>query len=222
MVPWRALTDPVAASNLSNSRLQALGVTVGEPDVVQAELRARFPSAPAILDTTVAGQLSNVLRDQRVIAAAVENETRLASLLPARPPDGGDGGTGGGGLGTIIVDILRAVPDWVRDCFPTMRPHWATLTTGIGVELNRDCTVRLIQILRGGGLPTLTAAGAAVVAGAAAGAAIASVGGWPALIVAICAVVFSGWLELVLGDLGAVIHFPWWTGFGPVPYGLWS
>jgi hypothetical protein len=103
-----------------------------------------------------------------------------------------------------------------------MQPHWATLTTGIGVELNRDCTVRLIQILRAGGLPTLTADGAALVARAAAGAAIAYIGGWPALIVAICAVVFSGWLELVLGDLGAVIHFPWWTGFGPVPYGLWS
>jgi hypothetical protein len=226
IIPWRSLTDPAAVSNLSTSRLQALGVTVGEPDAVQAELRSRFPNAPALIDTTVAGRLSNVLREQRVVATAVENETRLASLLPARPPNGGGGegggGGGGGGLGPILVDIAKAVPDWIKDCFPTMRPHWATFTTGIGVELNRDCTLRLITILRAGGFPTLTAAGAALIAGAAVGAAVAAVGGWPALIVAACVVVFSGWLELVVGDLGAVIHFPWWAGFGPIPYGLWS
>jgi hypothetical protein len=227
MIPWRSLTDPAAVSNLSTSRLQALGVTVGEPDVVQAELRSRFPNAPALIDTMVAGRLSNVLREQRVVATAVENETRLASLLPQKNRNGGgDGGGGGeggdGGLDGILVDIAKAVPDWIKDCFPTMRPHWATWTTGIGVELNRDCTMRLITILRAGGFPTLAAAGAALIAGAAVGAAVAAVGGWPALIVAACVVVFSGWLELVVGDLGAVIHFPWWAGMGPIPYGLWS
>jgi hypothetical protein len=227
MIPWRSLTDPAAVSNLSTSRLQALGVTVGESDAVQAELRSRFPNAPALIDTTVAGRLSNVLREQRVVATAVENETRLASLLPQRDRngggDGGDGdGGGGGGGGGGRGGGGEGIPDWIKDCLPTMQPHWPTITTGIGVELNRDCTMGLITILQAGGFAPLTADGAARIAGAAVSAAIAAVGGWAALIVAACVVVFSGWLQLVVGDLGAVIHFPWWSGFGPIPYGLWS
>ena len=117
----------------------------------------------------------------------------------------------------VVVD--HAWGSWIRG---TDGEDYLDFTTGIGVELSRDCTLRLITILRAGGFPTLTAAGAALIAGAAVGAAVAAVGGWPALIVAACVVVFSGWLELVVGDLGAVIHFPWWAGFGPIPYGLWS
>ncbi len=242
MIPWRTLADPVAVSYLSPARLEALGVTIGQPRDVQDEIRSRFPAVPDVVDPAVVENLSKALRTQRIITAATENEARLTALLPKPPPPpeslqkekegngeekgGGTGGPKGGGLGGIAIEIAKAIPEFAINCFPTIGIHHPTKTTGPGLEFNRDCTLRLVNILRGGGAPTLAIAGTAAIAAAAQGAlaalaaAVAAVGGWAVFVVAVCLIVFSGWLEGVVGAGGAVIHFPWWTGGGPVPYGL--
>jgi hypothetical protein len=235
-IPWRSLADPRAVSQLSDVRLQALGVTGGEPEAVRQEITARFPNLPPYIDTAVTARLSTALRDQRIVAAVQDNEARLAALLPTRStePEGGgvvaargpgEGGEEGGvgGSGGVIWDLAQLVPDFVQHCFPRIETFGATVTRGFGFCMDRDCTLRLVRILRLGGAPLLTKGVlSAITTGSLSAvlvAAILAAGGVAFLIVALCALVFSGWLEVVVSAQGACIHFPWWALFGPIPFG---
>jgi hypothetical protein len=102
---------------------------------------------------------------------------------------------------------------------PPGAPITAVVRNGLGRTVythdskNRDCAMRLAEVLRAGALPVLTKAGVAAIAAYGAGqailaAAVTAVGGWALLCVAICALVFNGWLEKVVGDLGAVTVSP--------------
>ncbi|MFF3657684.1 hypothetical protein [Streptomyces olivochromogenes] len=240
LIPWNSLRDPLVAQRISAAQLEALGVSAAEPETIRKEMEVRFLAVPGIIDAQVIKGLSNSLLDKRIVTASRSADARLGALMRARfegsptpimmreKPDGGDGShdtAGGGGVGKIVEDIVKLVPNFVTGCLPKIEPHWATLSTGVGIELDRSCALELVKILRGGGAPALAAAGAAAIGSVGAGisaalaAAVAAAGGWVTLIVAVCLLVFSGWLEAVISDAGAVIHFPWWAGFGPIPYG---
>ncbi len=136
-----------------------------------------------------------------------------------RPRDdtGGDAGAG------VSASLVQQVEDFVREDLPNASPTTISWTAGPGLCFTERGARRLVDILRAGGAPALaSAASAAATAGgisAAVAAAVAAVGGWWVLIVAVCVVVFSGWLESVITTAGACVHFPWWAGFGPIPFG---
>ena len=228
-VPWAALRDPAVINRLSIDRLQKLGVSLAPADTVRAEINTRFSNVPSTIDEAVTANLVDALRERRVMATVEENQTRLAGILPQRPRDGnggdgGGGGGGGGGVGTTLLDLAKAVPDFVSQCMPYISPTTTSVSVGLGLCFNEDCAWKLQRILMAGGAPSLSAVGAAA-AGAISGglsaavtAAIAAVGGWVAFIVAICVIIFSGWFASCITSDGACIHFPWWAGFGPIPF----
>ena len=174
------------------------------------------------------------------MGTVVDNQTRLAGLLPMRDPnglvdevvaalpardndgDGGDGGGTGGGVGKVLLDIAKAVPDFVTQCMPNITATQPSFSVGLGLCFDEACARKLAAILLAGGAPPLAAAGAAAVGAgsvaAAVTAAVAAAGGWVTLIVVICVVIFSGWFSSCITSDGACIHFPWWAGFGPIPF----
>lgn len=218
VVPWRALTDRWLVDRLSEGRLQALGVSLSDPDSVRAEFAARFTTAPKSLATTTAATLIDGLRDRQLVTAATVSRRSSNGAATARA-----GATDGGAALAFPADFAQDIQRFVREDLPAASPTTISWTVGPGICLTQQGARRLVSILRAGGLAGLaeaaTAAAAAGGVAAALVAAVAAVGGWWVLIVLISVVVFSGWLESVITPNGACIHFPWWAGFGPIPFG---
>jgi hypothetical protein len=141
--------------------------------------------------------------------------------------DEGPTGGGGGGGGFPTIPLIKDAYIWVTQCFPEISGVTLTATQGPGLCFNQQCGKSLCSLLRGGAAGPLGAAGVAALASLQAGAAVTAVisagvagaGGWVAFIVAVCVIVFSFWLDAVITSNGACIHFPWWAGFGPIPFG---
>jgi len=214
VVPWRRLTDPLTVSQLSEARLQALGVTAAPPQSIAQEISMRYQEAPSLtIDAT--SQLARALRDERLVSSALENTARISALLSGAAADVV---TPSG-----VEDILRQVEEFVGGCLRRFEPTTVSFSVGPGVCMDETCARLLDAILTAGGAAELGRAGAAAIAAgsinAAITAAVAAVGGWVVFIVTICVVVFSRWFNSVITSNGACIHFPWWAGFGPVPFG---
>ena len=220
VVPWRSLRDPVTVGRLSEKRLTALGVSLVDPALARTEIGARFPSAPPTLTTETTALLIENLRTRRITDTVIQSQNRLATLLPARTGGTSDSLSAGSADRLAIVDLVQ---QFLTEDVPLLAPTQISWTVGPGILLEERGARRLVSILRGGSLPqlatALTAAGAAGTIGAGVAAAVAAVGGWWVLIALVCVLIFSGWLEAVITPRGAGIHFPWWAGFGPIPFG---
>lgn len=222
-IPWRTLSDPDALRWVSKSRLKALGVA----DRANAAdlLRARHITMPAFVDTAV---LVDSVRD-RTVDELMKAHSRLALDVTtmagkADPGDGGGkgggaGGSGGGGVPPITKDMITQATEFVANCLPKVTSTTVSATVGVGVCFDRECALTLSNILLGGGGSYLiTAVNVAIKAGELAALGTLA-GGWVGLIVAICITGFAIWLRSVTTSNGACIHFPWWAGHGPVPFG---
>ena len=209
------------------------GLPIG-PAGPSSLLAKQSPSLARVLAATppLAAQLDGGAIDRQIFEAHLNARAQVgnvvASLARVNPTGdgGGDGGgSGGGGGGPVVsADIIKQIETFVTSCLPRLQPTQPSLSVGPGVCFDANCanTFNAILLASAGGTlaKAITAAIGAASAGidAAVAAAVSSVGGWITLIVVVCVIVFSGWFASCITSRGACIHFPWWAGFGPVPF----
>lgn len=204
-----------------------------------AEQLAQLGASVQASSPAAANRLVTLSQDQQLFATRLQAVAQmpqfgLTALSPQlRPVDGnGDGGnTGGGssggggsggGQGPVTVDLLKKIDQFLLG-LKTAVPTQISWTVGPGICMDSATAHLLVDIVLGAAGPELIKIGTAAIAaggGIAAGvlAGIAAAGGFATFIVVICAIIFTGWLASCITSRGACIHFPWWAGFGPVPF----
>jgi hypothetical protein len=229
-IPWSALTDTIGGMAGTPPAVRtALGIGAGAaPGDAVAQLRARFPNAPALATTPLLGTfLSQNPALGLVALQGAADRVEPTDLLSKDSNEQGDTthstntstNTGSGSLGGLPLPTPSAAVA-AAQCFANGqwgsyvqgKGLWWTWIAGCSVKLGQDCANKVGTLLTGfgGGTALLTA-----LSTAAAGGPIALTA---ATTFEIAAFLIGTNILLVNGPGGVIIHFNWpMPGIGTLP-----